>query len=68
MSITRPQAQVPGIITLRRTTATMTATTAMMTTNVDDEASGACARHFYIALHDGDNSSNYGNDDDKCQQ
>jgi hypothetical protein len=53
----------PAFFSLRRVTATMTATTAMTTTNVDDEASGVSARHFYIALHDGNNDSNYGNDD-----
>jgi hypothetical protein len=40
----------------------------MMATNVNNEASGVSARHFYIALHDGDNDSNYGNDDDECRQ
>jgi hypothetical protein len=34
--------------------------------NVDDKASGASARHFYIASRDGNDDSNYGNDDDKC--
>jgi hypothetical protein len=40
----------------------------MTTTSVDNEASGASARHFYIALRDSDNDSNYGNGDDECQQ
>ncbi len=39
---------------------------AMTPTNVDNEASGASARHFYNASHDGDDDSNYGNDDDEC--
>jgi hypothetical protein len=43
-----------------------TATTVMMTTNVNDEASGASARHFYIALRNGNDDSNYGSDDNKC--
>ncbi len=38
----------------------------MTTTNVYDEALGTSARHFYIALRDGDDDNNYGNDDDEC--
>jgi hypothetical protein len=57
---------VPEAYTSRQATATTT-TTAMMTTNVDDKASGASARHFHIASRSG-HDSNYGNDDDKCQR
>jgi hypothetical protein len=39
----------------------MTTTTVMTTTNVDDEALCASARHFRIASRDSD--SNYGNDE-----
>ncbi len=68
MSTTRPWAQAPCIFTLRRATATTTATTAMTMTNIGDEASDASARHFYIASRDGNDNSNYGDDDDKCRQ
>jgi hypothetical protein len=46
--------------------ATMKTTTAMMSTNVDNKASGASAQHFYIAPRDGNDDNNYGDDDDKC--
>jgi 5-hydroxyisourate hydrolase-like protein (transthyretin family) len=37
-----------------------TKTAAMMTTNVDDKASGASAQHFHIALRSGnDDNINY---------
>ena len=42
-----------------------TTTMAMMTTKVDDKASGASARHFHIVLRNGNNDSNYGNDDNE---
>jgi hypothetical protein len=41
---------------------------AMTTTNVDDEALGASARHFYIASRDGNNDSNYGDDNNECRR
>jgi hypothetical protein len=44
----------------------MTTTTAMMMTNVDDEALGASAWHFYIMSCDGADNNNYGNDVDEC--
>jgi hypothetical protein len=37
---------------------TMTTTTAMMTMNVDNKASGASARHFHIASCSGDDDNN----------
>ncbi len=48
-------------------TARTTTTTAMTMTNVNNEASGTSAQHFYIASRDGNDDNNYGNDDDKCQ-
>jgi hypothetical protein len=54
--------------TSRCVMATTTATMAMTTTNVNKEALGVSARHFYIASCDSDNNSNYGDDDNKCQQ
>jgi hypothetical protein len=38
----------------------------MTTTNVDDEASGASARHFYIVSRNGDDDN--GNKDNKRQR
>ncbi len=58
----------PKAFILRCSTATMTTTMAMMTTNVNNKALGTSARHFYIASRDGDDDNNYGNDDDECQQ
>jgi hypothetical protein len=37
----------------------------MTTTNVDDEASCASARHFHIASRDGNDDNYYGNEVDK---
>jgi hypothetical protein len=48
--------------------ATTTATMAMMTTNVDGKALGASARNVYIASRDGNDDSNYGDDDNECRQ
>jgi hypothetical protein len=53
--------------TSRRATAMTTATTAMTTTNVDDKALGASTRHFYIALRNGNNDSNYSDDNNECR-
>jgi hypothetical protein len=57
MSMTRSSGQVPEAYTLHHATATTT-TPAMMTTNVDDKALGASARHFHIVLRSGNNDSN----------
>ncbi len=54
--------------TSRRAMATTTSTTAMMTTNVHDEASGASTRHYYIASRNGNDDSNYGDEDNECRR
>ena len=51
------RASARGIYTSRRATATST-TPAMMTTNVDNKASGASAPHFHIALRSGNSDNN----------
>ena len=40
----------------------------MMMANVNDKASGTSARHFHNVLRNGNDDSNYGNDDNECQQ
>jgi hypothetical protein len=40
----------------------------MTTANVDDEALGVSARHFYIALRNSNDDNNYGYDDDECRR
>ena len=40
----------------------------MMTTNVNDKALGASARHFHIASRSGNDNNNNVDDDNKCLQ
>ena len=54
MSTTRPRARAPGIFISYCAMATTTATTAMMTTNVDDKALCVSTQHIYIVSRDGD--------------
>ena len=50
--------RIRGLTYTSRLATATTTTTAMMTTNVDDKASGASARNFHIALRSGNDDYN----------